>query len=1023
MPQAPGHNRPHSNIGTQDITAATALSQSNSTAAHFLGTHQKPWMNGTALPVSLRVKNGASQADDDCLPQYVSANSPGTTTETQQAESAATTSPEPILSPSLADCSETILEELHTLSPTLPSPAPTDDLGEISAFNQAQHSAISSSLVDEPHSADTITISPTPSNARTNSAIAQEVDTPASPTAGEQEHLSLRSPEARKRSTDDGLAEWAKRSRISAASSTPSIDIGQSRQSQPSTALHSPLRYNFNHQVLDIRLANQTARIRDFIVFKHHSPPPLNTLDQQRCKLLEDACSSNDIFYVCLHKICCSAYVAELTGYPAQNLETDHLDGVRKLEILIKPNSELSYDALAFFAEFPPSLDENRSEVHRRIFESVRVFLHRLSTGWDRHRQSCEERGFPLFVDEMVVLFQLNSVLLQSIVFRSMHRHITKPEDHDLNLRVEKLLEADQKAYSQRQPRPHVLSPQQLRIETHRLGQRYQQIVRARAIEKQRLVGQMTNNVPSTFSTGAGENFSFRSVPAFSETYSSPQPHPSLNSYGQAMRSASLQGLSNVQRSPRPTPYVRSYSVNQGYPGNVPMMVSPQYQINPAIALTPIQVDPRHFVCAGNQRIPTALNQPHYRHSTFLPTPGRSQVTAPLNAIPNASTSPLPFSIRSSFNGPAPPPSPRITRVPQADVRISRFQKLDRNGVKDAGLRLYQYFDRLKTQVKHLGNKQVSFTIGFEIPKDEWERKVSDVLASPGDTGRTRMYAHGKLLFRLRCIKFPQQTHQVVENEWVIQAQCWPKTCLVEINGYHPEIPRKDSHGKDLPLDLTPYVTPGHNSVEFSLIRDAEESTGGSKSYAIAVETVAVSDDKGVRDQVARLEKETSLKLMTKALQPKDDDEELVIIDPDLSVDVVDPFSATMFNIPARGIRCLHRECFDLDNFLQTRKSSRTGAPSAADEWKCPICGTDTRPSQLVIDGFLQHVRGELEESGGLGAKAILIHANGDWEVKAEGYSERPQAEMEAESLVNPGEVDNADKDIEPAVVIDLEDD
>lgn len=115
-------------------------------------------------------------------------------------------------------------------------------------------------------------------------------------------------------------------------------------------------------------------------------------------------------------------------------------------------------------------------------------------------------------------------------------------------------------------------------------------------------------------------------------------------------------------------------------------------------------------------------------------------------------------------------------------------------------------------------------------------------------------------------------------------------------------------------------------------------------------------------------------------------DEELVISQPNISIDLVDPFTSTIWNTPVRGKMCQHRECFDLNAFLDSR-TDHYGVTSP-DQWKCPICRNDARPQMLILDRFLANVRTSLEGMNRLDAKAILVNGNGTWEVKREPPSQ-----------------------------------
>jgi hypothetical protein len=129
-----------------------------------------------------------------------------------------------------------------------------------------------------------------------------------------------------------------------------------------------------------------------------------------------------------------------------------------------------------------------------------------------------------------------------------------------------------------------------------------------------------------------------------------------------------------------------------------------------------------------------------------------------------------------------------------------------------------------------------------------------------------------------------------------------------------------------------------------------------------------------------------------------DDDDEITMVVSDLSIDLADPFTARIFDIPVRGSSCLHRECFDLETFLDTRKSKFSGQPSLVDVWKCPLCGADARPYALRVDEFFLTVRAKLADVGNLDVKAILVSADGSWKPKFETPLKRKSSNRPDES-------------------------
>ena len=263
-----------------------------------------------------------------------------------------------------------------------------------------------------------------------------------------------------------------------------------------------------------------------------------------------------------------------------------------------------------------------------------------------------------------------------------------------------------------------------------------------------------------------------------------------------------------------------------------------------------------------------------------------------------------------------------------------------------------------------------------------------------------RQVNSGSLLYRLKCIQIPATatSTSIPEDVWVTLETVWPSAIFLAINDHQLETRRKLQHGKDLTIDVTKYVKEGLNTLTCSLLRSTDDMKAGT-GYAVAVEIVEIISDERIQDLPGWLNEADALGSMTKNLKnnlgsnsdgngadrDKNEEVELVVVDAHLSVDITDPYTARMFELPVRGKTCLHRECFDLRTFLDTRKArtsekDKASAPTNPDEWKCPICKKDARPQNLVVDGFLKEVRKELGERGQLDVKAIRIQADGRWE-------------------------------------------
>ena len=204
--------------------------------------------------------------------------------------------------------------------------------------------------------------------------------------------------------------------------------------------------------------------------------------------------------------------------------------------------------------------------------------------------------------------------------------------------------------------------------------------------------------------------------------------------------------------------------------------------------------------------------------------------------------------------------------------------------------------------------------------------EVSAVNSTPPSPPLTRKAGHGTLLYRLRCIELHSDSTELNEPSWVTRETVWPKCAYVKVNGSPVELRRKTHHAKDLPFDLTAYIKPGDNTITFSILRTKEDSERKTL-WAVAVEVVEVVDQAHIERLPTELTPDEALSAITKTLDKSsggydteaNGDEDLRVVDAHVSIDMTDPFTSRIFNVPVRGTECLHRECFDRDTFFETR--------------------------------------------------------------------------------------------------------
>lgn len=271
----------------------------------------------------------------------------------------------------------------------------------------------------------------------------------------------------------------------------------------------------------------------------------------------------------------------------------------------------------------------------------------------------------------------------------------------------------------------------------------------------------------------------------------------------------------------------------------------------------------------------------------------------------------------------------------------------------------------------------------------------------PGIGGiSTKQFKNGSLLVRIRCcyLKKPP-TKPISDTDWFTTDMAWPEHIFVEVNGITTGLRRKAHYSKDLPIDASMMLHPGVNQMTVAI--PSGNTIPPNRHPAIAVELVEILSHSAVVRMVKEkgtLSPDHTREIIKKRLavaSGDDDDDDLAMVDSDLSINLADPFTSSIFTIPVRGKDCTHLECFDLETWLNTRLGKkavcicsnkgdcqRCKEPSFVDKWRCPLCDGDARPYSLLIDGFLAEVREKLQKDNKLRTRSILVSADGSWRPK-----------------------------------------
>jgi hypothetical protein len=768
---------------------------------------------------------------------------------------------------------------------------------------------------------------------------------------------------------------------------------------------------------------------------------PLGMIESQRFSLLKQACLQNDVFYLCAHQIFCTA--ARNPQWPIENnFDKDQFAGLVLLSLILLPNQDMSAEVLNLFADLPAPFEMLNKErvVYRSIIEQVAAFLGRSGVGWDLLRQKCFSRKSPAFAEELVDAFGVHSPILQRVMFNSIHRQLGGASNAKLCEQGLALFEKDQAQYQIRRAGPksgEIRSQPVMIAERRLLGELYKSLmVDVNMLTPQNLfAGQMvTPEQPAAMSIPVAPNRAAATQAANQAAANQAAANQAIANqiaagtipYRRASASStnsagSQQSHSYMQQFPVPNPLHRPHSTNN-------------LRINSALTNTGITGGSGSPT--RTQQTPGSMNPPNFvlqstprSASNYLagtmgqqPTSQRGQGRSSVSNSPTVPHTPTSAGQRGGRGGHfsrgghpglgstadhsasrfpllLPPlsyepvqtslPDPTRHALHQAYLRSPDTEKVNAAGQAVPEARLYQYLESFAIPPKTIDPDDSYLTWDFHTTLSDMSKKAVDRTTSDGL--KKRRLTDGSLLYRLRSVEVTQALQTIDAGEWNVKDMSWPPCCFVQINNIDIELRRKLRHGKELPVDLTPHIREGKNELIIALLRGGE-GTNKPKHYVMAVEIIEVGDQTRVDSAPTRLPADDSLRSLTQALTTASrsttaaNDDEIQLVDPHISIDLIDPFMATIFHIPARGTTCTHRECFDLPTFFQTRKSRDKKGPTSPDEWKCPICRKDARPKSLVVDGFLKSVRDELVDEGRAGdARAVLIASDGSWNVKRGG--------------------------------------
>ena len=285
------------------------------------------------------------------------------------------------------------------------------------------------------------------------------------------------------------------------------------------------------------------------------------------------------------------------------------------------------------------------------------------------------------------------------------------------------------------------------------------------------------------------------------------------------------------------------------------------------------------------------------------------------------------------------------------------------------------YYEALSNHTKNLQWTE-------DISEDTFKRFPTEIQGPIGLPFRP--VSCGTLLARIRCVKLKSSNALLDDSCWATSDLCWPNVVAISVNEKFIDIRRRSHFGKDLASDVTKMLRKGHNDINASILGLPEDCTD---EWLVGLERIAVVDTARIKEMLT-FESATSCRdrILTKSRSTNPDVE---VVQSQTVLDLTDPFTSRIFDMPVRGKNCTHNQCFDLDTFLETRGTALKPEPCSPDEFRCPICKSDVRPQMMVVDGYLVSLRSELAQRGRLDAKAVIVQENGAWEIKEENKDQK----------------------------------
>jgi hypothetical protein len=707
---------------------------------------------------------------------------------------------------------------------------------------------------------------------------------------------------------------------------------------------------------------------------RSYSIAPDHPRDGKRLSVLKNAIKSQDWPYLIMHQLYClldfnSNLVPETIRTQPGLDQALHL-----MSEVLDENKHLSPTVLHFFANYPYPLDVIATRWPASLGHQTQMFKSfvTLSRNYEQLKLTCERRRFPPLAWELAHYLGLRSTTFQLLLFTAALRRTWRVPQNNQQLHYEgqatQLFLQNQNNFYRRVGDAR-LTNQQLRERNESDLRHYGALLRQVVEEFERASRYQGHEGPPTHTATS---------PYLQQQPSHVQQQPLLI---QQQPLPIQQQPPYVQQQPPQIPQHPHLTINASE------MSRAQHAPQPRLA-QPGTNPPRVRVSPGSQPGSARMVLPSQPHTQAVPTAHSVQSRAHVQQQQTlVALLPPPGWIQPQQRQ----PSPARFGLHQANLRSPVMKACQVESP------LYHYVQEfIKPPARLLNANRAVARWTFTLDAETMRCIAATVPGQLGDPDQRVVDTQSKTV-RVRCIKWPS-THLPSDHAWASTDTSWIPHSYFILNGSPLQQRKKIHHGKDLPIDVTGLVKEGENLLEMTVMASSKDLSFN--NYLVAIESLGIISHDSVKQyclEKTRIPAQQVLSNIKSKLQGFSEDDEIAIVESNLTIHLFDPFSASRIcDIPVRSKACLHNDCFDLETFLTTRR--RHGDVAVPDTWRCPICNVDARPQHLVVDGFLEEVKQQLDAQNLSNTRDIVVHQDGTWTPKAEvrdpnGVSDRDMSD------------------------------